>query len=157
MNRVSSSGSRSAGQLGDQREAMLVTFPSTRLVGWRGLVCARALTVPGHLRSSTGWEGGRVRGEHRRPQHLFSGQAICSVRPGLLVGPGRTHTMHPPTHPLRSMVRAEARWYMRHNKHMRTCSLYSPMYLYTSDSRPGVLTLQGVRLQLQGVRGKIVE
>lgn len=55
--------SRSAGQLGDQRGAALVTSPSTRPVYWLLLVRTRALTVPGHLRSSTGWvEGGRKGG-----------------------------------------------------------------------------------------------
>lgn len=93
-------GSRSAGQLGDQRGAMLVTSPSTRPIYWLLLMCARALTVPGHLRSSTGWvEGGR--GGHRRPPHLFSSQAICSVSLVLHVGRWRTLSAatRPPTRP----------------------------------------------------------
>lgn len=103
-------GSRSAGQLGDQRGAMLVTSPSTRPVYWQWLVRTRALTVPGHLRSSTGWVEGGV-GEHHRPQHLFSSQAICSVSLVLTVGLWRTPNApaRPPTHPPRIMVRAESR------------------------------------------------
>lgn len=45
------------------------------------------------------WVGrGRV-GEHRRPQHLFSSQTICSVRPSSPVGLQRTHTHTQNTHP----------------------------------------------------------
>lgn len=55
-------GSRSAGQLGDQRGAMLVTSPSTRPIYWQRLMRTRVLTVPGHLRSSAGWVDGWVEG-----------------------------------------------------------------------------------------------
>lgn len=71
---------RSAGQLGEQRGAMLVT-PSTQAVSWQGLMWTRTLTVPGHLWSATGWVG-----ERHRLQHLFSSQAICSVCLVLPVG-----------------------------------------------------------------------
>lgn len=108
----SGKGSRSAGQLGDQRGAMLVTSPSTHPVYWQGLMHTRAPTVPGHLRSSAGRVG--EGGKHHRPQHLFSSQAICSVSPSLNVGLWRTHrhtyTNKALPYPLRGLVRAEARW-----------------------------------------------
>lgn len=133
----SGEGSRSAGQLGDQRGAMLVTSPSTHPVYWQGLMHTRAPTVPGHLRSSAGRVG--EGGKHRRPQHLFSSQAICSVRPSLNVGLWTTHrhtyTNKALPYSLRGLVRAEARWLMRHNKHMHTCSLDSLVCLYATESQ----------------------
>lgn len=100
-------GSRSAGQLGDQRGAMLVTSPSTRPIYWQGL-CARALTVPGHLRSSAGWvEVGW--GSTIGLSTSLAARQSALWDPALLLD-CRGHTHKTPTHPLRSPVRAEARW-----------------------------------------------
>lgn len=150
MNRESGKGSGSAGQLGDQRAVALVTSPSTRPVAWQGLMCTRALTVPGHLRSSTGWVG-----EHRRPQHLFSSQAICSVSPVLPVGPRRTHSqcVHPPTgeHGQSGGKMVDE----AQQTHMRSFSLFPLVFLDTSDSQPGVgLHVTGYLCGCQAVQRK---
>lgn len=96
-------GSRSAGQLGDQRGGRACHFsfhPSRRLAGVYVHESAYCTWASAELH----WVGaGRV-GEHHRPQHLFSSQAICSASPGLPVGLRRTHTCthihttRPPTH-----------------------------------------------------------
>lgn len=55
-----------------QERLLYLGICGARLGGWR-----------------VGWGGG---GGRRRPRHLFSSQAICSVSPGLPGGPQRTHT-----------------------------------------------------------------
>ncbi len=49
------------------------------------------------------------------------------------------------------MVRAEARWSMRHSKHMHRCSLYSLMYLDTLDSQPGAHIPRGYSVRCRGM------
>ena len=71
-------GSRSAGQLGEQRGTVLVT--STSPGPPIGTSPRRADRLPGHLWSLAGAREGRGGGGTAGPQRLFSGQAICSAR-----------------------------------------------------------------------------
>lgn len=92
----SDGGSRSAGQLGDQRGAVLVTSPCARPVYLQGLVRTRALTVPGHLRSSAGWvEGGR--GGATGLSTSLAARQSALWDPACLLD-HRGHKTHPPTH-----------------------------------------------------------
>lgn len=148
MNRESGGGSRSAGQLGDQRGATLVTSPSTRPVYWQGLMCTRALSVPGHLWSSTGWVEGGWGNTTGLGTSLAARQSALRAPACLLDGRGDTHNA--PAHPPRSTVRAQARWRTSHSEHWPSCSLHSLMYLCMSDSQLGAPLTQGALQQLQG-------
>lgn len=152
----SGEGSRSAGQLGDQRGAMLVTSPSTHPVYWQGLMHTRAPTVPGHLRSSAGRVG--EGGKHRRPQHLFSSQAICSVSPSLNVGLWRTHR-HTYTHTQTrrshthwgawSELRQDG-WWGTTNTCTHAASTHSCAYTPLNPRQPGTAISRGISKVARG-------
>lgn len=93
-----------------------------------GLMRTRALTVPGHLRSSAGWVEEGWGSTIGLSTSLAARQSALWDPARLLDCRGHTHTKHPPTHwGAQSELRQDGRWGLTN-----TYSLYSLMHLHSA-------------------------